>query len=56
MGGTIVFRGTRVPAQTIIDYLDGGHNLEVFLGDFPTVNRQDAVEFLKLVREENHSG
>ncbi len=56
MGGTIVFRGTRVPAQTILDYLDHGSTLAEFFDDFPTVNREDAVEFLKLVREEDHSG
>jgi uncharacterized protein (DUF433 family) len=56
MGGTVVFRGTRVPAQTLLDYLDAGDGLEVFLDQFPTVNRIDAVEFLKLVREEDYPG
>ncbi len=56
LGGTLVFRGTRVPAQTLFDYLDGGDTLEMFLEDFPTVPKSDALEFLRLTREENHLG
>jgi uncharacterized protein (DUF433 family) len=55
LGGTLVFRGTRVPAQTLFDYLDGGDSLDLFLEDFPTVMREDAVEWLHLAREENHT-
>lgn len=55
LGGTLVFRGTRVPAQTLFDYLDGGDPLEMFLEDFPTVAKADALEFFHLAREENHS-
>jgi len=55
MGGTLVFRRTRVPAQTLLDYLDDGFSLEQFLGFFPSVDRVDAQEFLKLAREHaNH--
>jgi uncharacterized protein (DUF433 family) len=56
LGGTLVFRGTRVMAQTLLDYLDAGDKLEDFLEDFPTVKRDDATLFLQLVREESHSG
>lgn len=59
MGGTLVFRGTRVPAQTLLDYLDDGYSFEEFLEMFPSVNRGDAVEFLQLARgsnDENHPG
>jgi uncharacterized protein (DUF433 family) len=56
LGGTLVFRGTRVMAQTLLDYLDAGDTLEDFLEDFPTVNRDDATLFLQLAREESHSG
>jgi uncharacterized protein (DUF433 family) len=56
LGGTLVFRGTRVMAQTLLDYLDAGDKLEDFLEDFPTVKRDDATLFLKLAREESHSG
>jgi uncharacterized protein (DUF433 family) len=38
-----VFVGTRVPAKTLIDYLEGGHNLDDFLDDFPTVTREQAI-------------
>jgi uncharacterized protein (DUF433 family) len=52
MGGTLVFRATRVPAQTLLDYLDDGYTLDAFLEMFPSVNREDAVEFLRLARGE----
>jgi uncharacterized protein (DUF433 family) len=42
-GGTPVFRGTRVPVQTLFDYLEGGEALEDFLKGFPTVSRELAV-------------
>ena len=55
MGGTLVFRHTRVPAQTLLEYLDDGFSLEQFLDYFPSVDRVDAMEFLKLAREHaNH--
>jgi uncharacterized protein (DUF433 family) len=51
MSGTPVFAGTRVPVQTIIDYLAGGHPLDEFLDDFPTVRREQALELLQRFRE-----
>lgn len=51
MGGTLVFRGTRVPAQTLLDYLDDNFSLDEFLDMFPSVQRDDAVEFLRLARD-----
>jgi uncharacterized protein (DUF433 family) len=54
--GTLVFRGTRVKAQTLFDYLDAGDSLEDFLADFPTVSSDDATLFLKLAREEGYAG
>jgi uncharacterized protein (DUF433 family) len=50
MGGTLVFRATRVPAQTLLDYLDDGYGLDEFLEMFPSVERGDAEEFLRLAR------
>ncbi len=50
MGGTLVFRQTRVPAQTLLDYLSDGFTLEEFLDMFPSVAREDAVEFLQLAQ------
>ncbi|MEY3774424.1 MAG: hypothetical protein RLZZ129_1204 [Verrucomicrobiota bacterium] len=51
LGGVLVFRGTRVPAQTLADYLNDGFTLEQFLEYFPSVQREDAVEFLRLLNE-----
>jgi uncharacterized protein (DUF433 family) len=51
MSGTPVFAGTRVPIQTIIDYLAGGHPLDEFLDDFPTVRREQALKLLQRVKE-----
>ena len=50
LGGTLVFRGTRVPVQTLLDYLQDGYSVDQFLEFFPSVRRDDAVEFLRLVR------
>ena len=43
LGGTPVFRGTRVPFQALLDYIEGGQTLDEFLDDFPTVSREDAI-------------
>jgi len=47
LGGIEVFRGTRVPLQTLLDYLEGGQSLNEFLDDFPTVSRQAAIGALE---------
>ena len=47
LGGAPVFRGTRVPIQTLFDYLEGGETLEDFLQGFPTVSRESAVAALE---------
>jgi uncharacterized protein (DUF433 family) len=52
LGGTLVFQGTRVPAQTLLDYMQDGYDLDGFLSQFPSVERQDAEEFLRLVSSE----
>ena len=51
MSGTVVFAGTRVPFQTLIDYLEAGHPLSEFLEDFPTVSREQAVAALDEAKE-----
>lgn len=48
LGGTPVFVGTRVPARTLLDYLEAGDSLEEFLEDFPSVGRDKAVAALRL--------
>jgi len=45
--GDPVFVGTRVPVRTLLDYIEGGDSLEVFLDNFPTVTREQAVAFLE---------
>jgi uncharacterized protein (DUF433 family) len=52
LSGTPVFAGTRVPVQTIIDYLAGGHSLDEFLDDFPTVRREQALELLQQIKRQ----
>jgi len=51
MSGAPVFAGTRVPVQALIDYFAGGHPLEEFLDDFPTVRREQALELLQQIKE-----
>jgi uncharacterized protein (DUF433 family) len=47
LGGTPVFRGTRVPFQALLDYIEEGQTLDEFLDDFPTVTRESAVHALE---------
>ena len=51
MGGTPVFVGTRVPFQTLLDYLEGGDPLGEFLADFPTVTRDQAIAALEQAKD-----
>ena len=47
MGGTPVFAGTRVPVQTLLDYLEAGDSIDDFLAGFPTVSREQVIAFLE---------
>ncbi len=51
LGGTPVFVGTRVPVKILFDYLEAGDSLEVFLDEFPSVSREQAITALELARE-----
>lgn len=51
LGGTPVFRGTRVPFQNLLDYLEAGQTLDEFVDDFPTVSRETAVQALEHAKE-----
>lgn len=51
LGGTPVFVGTRVPVRILFEYLEAGDSLEVFLDEFPSVKREQAVAALELARE-----
>ena len=48
MGGTPVFSGTRVPVQTLFDYLEGGDKITDFLDDFPSVNNAQVIAVLEM--------
>ena len=50
VGGTPVFAGTRVPVQSLFDYLEAGDTLDEFLRQFPSVQREQAVEALEIAR------
>jgi uncharacterized protein (DUF433 family) len=50
MSGTPVFKGTRVPIKTLMDYLEGGHTLDDFLESFPSVDREQARAVLELAK------
>jgi uncharacterized protein (DUF433 family) len=51
MSGTPVFTGTRVPVQTLLDYLEGGETLDEFLDSFPGVGREQAIAFLEMAKD-----
>jgi uncharacterized protein (DUF433 family) len=50
LGGAVVFIGTRVPLQNLVDYLEGDYTLDEFLDDFPSVTREQAVRGLEEAR------
>jgi uncharacterized protein (DUF433 family) len=50
LGGTPVFSGTRVPAQTLLEYLEAGDSLDDFLADFQSVSREHATAVLELAK------
>ena len=50
MSGALCFRGTRVPVQSLFDYLEGSSSLEDFLEDFPSVSREAAIA-VALIRQ-----
>ena len=50
LSGTPVFAGTRVPVQTLVDYLEAGDSLDAFLADFPSVSRKHAIAVLELAK------
>ena len=51
MGGTPVFAGTRVPIQTLLDYLEAGENINDFLAGFPSVSREQVINFLEQAKD-----
>ena len=51
MGGTPVFCGTRVPVQTLLDYLEAGESIDQFLEGFPSVTRAQVIAFLEEAKD-----
>lgn len=51
MSGTPVFAGTRVPVQTLFDYIEGGDDLSEFLDDFPSVTKEAAIAVLEMAKK-----
>jgi uncharacterized protein (DUF433 family) len=51
MGGTPVFAGTRVPVQTLLDYLEAGDSIDEFLAGFPSVSREQVIRFLEAAKD-----
>lgn len=51
LGGTAVFAGTRVPVQTLLDYLEAGESIDDFLEGFPSVTRGQVVSFLEMAKD-----
>ena len=56
LSGTPVFAGTRVPVQTLVDYLEAGDSLDEFLADFPSVSRDHAIAVLALAKSARLAG
>ena len=52
MGGTPVFANTRVPVQTLLDYLKAGESIDDFLEGFPTVTKEQVIAFLEEAEEQ----
>jgi uncharacterized protein (DUF433 family) len=51
MGGTVVFHGTRVPVQTLVDYLEAGESIDDFLQGFPSVTHEQVIAFLEEAKD-----
>ena len=56
MGGTPVFAGTRVPIQTLLDYIESGETIDEFLEGFPTVSREQVIAFLEEAKTRTVAG
>lgn len=51
LGGTPVFAGTRVPIQTLFDYIEGGDKIADFLDDYPSVNGAEVIAVLEMAKK-----
>ena len=55
LAGTLVFRGTRVPVQSLFDHLKAGDSIEVFLDGFPSVKREQVLAVLEEMEAQAHA-
>jgi uncharacterized protein (DUF433 family) len=51
LGGEPCFKGTRVPVQSLIDHIEGNSTLDEFLEGFPSVSREQAIQFIELAKD-----
>jgi uncharacterized protein (DUF433 family) len=51
LSGTPCFKGTRVPVQALIDHIEGNSTLDDFLAGFPSVSREQAIQFIELAKD-----
>jgi uncharacterized protein (DUF433 family) len=56
MGGAVVFTNTRVPVETLFDYLEAGETIDEFLEGFPTVSREQVIAFLEEAKTRTVAG
>ncbi|MGI8635354.1 MAG: DUF433 domain-containing protein [Segetibacter sp.] len=54
MGGTPVFTGTRVPVQTLFDYIEGGDDLNEFLDDYPAISKEAVIQVLEMAKKKHY--
>lgn len=52
MGGSPVFAGSRVPVQTLLDYIEAGESIDEFLAGFPSVSREQVIAFLEQAKDQ----
>jgi uncharacterized protein (DUF433 family) len=52
VSGTPCFKGTRVPVQNLLDYIEGGSTIDEFFQDYPSVTREQVIQFLELAKEQ----
>jgi uncharacterized protein (DUF433 family) len=52
VSGTPCFKGTRVPVQNFLDYIEGGSTIDAFFQDYPSVTREQLIQFLELAKEQ----
>jgi len=52
VSGAPCFKGTRVPVQNLLDYIEGGSTIDTFFQDYPSVTREQVIQFLELAKDQ----